>query len=109
MADASAGRTAGTLPTPVPGKGLKITLMTLIVGTQAASRQYLDTRNQLSLPGRAIHDLGLRHATRMLGRSLVIRAAISNPGNKVYWAKPHYTSLGLGAPRTFMLSVTMDL
>jgi iron complex outermembrane receptor protein len=39
---------------------------------------------------------------------LTVRASVSNVGNKAYWALPQWTSLGLGAPRTFMLSGTMD-
>jgi iron complex outermembrane receptor protein len=39
---------------------------------------------------------------------LTLRAAVTNVGNKAYWAKPHYTSLAVGAPRTVNLSATVD-
>lgn len=81
---------------------------TLTANATAASRQYLNADNSLSVPGRTVFDLGTRYATKVSGRPLTLRAAVTNVANKAYWAKPHYTSLALGAPRTFQLSASID-
>lgn len=82
--------------------------LTLTANATAASRQYLNADNSLSVPGRTVFDLGARYAIKVSGRPLTLRAAVTNAANKSYWAKPHYSSLALGAPRTFYLSATMD-
>ena len=86
---------------PVPG-------LTLTANVTAASKQYINEDNSLSVPGRSVFDLGGRYATRVAGRPLTVRASVSNVANKAYWALPQWTSLGLGAPRTFMLSAATD-
>lgn len=82
--------------------------LTLTANATTASKQYLSADNSLSVPGRTVFDVGARYATKVAGNPLTLRAAITNVTNKSYWAKPHYTSLALGAPRTFMLSASMD-
>ncbi|RMW98919.1 TonB-dependent siderophore receptor [Allofranklinella schreckenbergeri] len=82
--------------------------LTASAHAQYAARQYLSADNALSVPGRAVFDLGARYATRAAGYPLTLRAGVRNVANKTYWAKPHYTSLGLGAPRSFQLSATVD-
>lgn len=82
--------------------------LTLTANAAVASRQYLSADNTLSVPGRTVFDVGARYAMNVSGRPLTVRLAVNNVTNKAYWAKPHYTSLALGAPRTFYLSATMD-
>lgn len=82
--------------------------LTLTANATAASKQYLNADNSLSIPGRVVFDVGARYATKVSGNPVTVRAAVNNVTNKAYWAKPHYTSLALGAPRTFMLSASMD-
>ncbi|MDZ5633248.1 TonB-dependent receptor [Janthinobacterium sp. GMG1] len=82
--------------------------VTLTANATAASKQYINADNSMSVPGRTVFDLGARYATQAAGRPLTVRASVTNVGNRAYWALPQWTSLGLGAPRTFMLSVTMD-
>ena len=82
--------------------------LTLTANATAAAKQYLNADNSLSVPGRTVFDLGARYATKVSGRPLTLRAAVTNVTDKAYWAKPHFTSLGVGAPRTYMLSATMD-
>lgn len=82
--------------------------LTLTANATTASRQYLSADNALSVPGRTVFDLGARYATRVSGRPVTLRAAIANVANKAYWAKPHFTSLALGAPRTLLLSASVD-
>lgn len=82
--------------------------LTLTANATAASKQYLNADNSLSVPGRTVYDLGARYAMKVSGRPMTLRAAVTNVTNEAYWAKPHYTSLALGAPRTVMLSATVD-
>lgn len=82
--------------------------LTLTANATTASKQYLDAENSLSVPGRTVFDVGARYVATVSGRPLTLRAAVTNVTNKAYWAKPHFTSLGLGAPRTFTLSASMD-
>lgn len=81
--------------------------LTLTGNLTSVSKQYLNADNSLSVPGHTLLDLGARYVTQMGDRPLTWRLGVKNVTNKVYWAKPHYTSLGLGAPRTLMLSATM--
>ncbi|MDO4725111.1 MAG: TonB-dependent siderophore receptor [Comamonadaceae bacterium] len=82
--------------------------LTLSAHANYTSRQYLSADNALSIPGRTVFDLGARYATRLASHPLTLRASVANAANKTYWAKPHYTSLGLGAPRSFQVSATVD-
>ncbi len=82
--------------------------LTLTGNATWASKQYLNADNSLSVPHRTVFDLGARYAMRVDGKPLTLRAGVTNVTNKAYWAKPHFTSLALGAPRTFLLSASMD-
>ena len=83
--------------------------VTLTANATAASKQYINADNSLSVPGRTVFDLGARYATRAAGHPLTLRASVTNVANRAYWALPQWTTLGLGAPRTFLLSATLDL
>ena len=82
--------------------------VTLTANATAASKQYINADNSMSVPGRTVFDLGARYATQAAGRPLTVRASVTNVGNRAYWALPQWTSLGLGAPRTVMLSATTE-
>lgn len=82
--------------------------LTLTAHANWADKQYLSADNSLSIPSRTVFDVGARYVTKVSGNPLTLRATVTNVTNKAYWAKPHFTSLGLGAPRTFLLSATMD-
>src|SRR5690606_34704426 len=82
--------------------------LTLLANATSASKQYLSSDNSLSVPGRTVFDLGARYVTKVSSRPLTLRATVTNVSNKAYWAKPPFTSLALGARRTFLLSATMD-
>jgi len=82
--------------------------LTLTANATAVSKQYISADNSLSVAGRTTYDLGARYATKVADRPIVLRAAINNLTNKAYWGMPQLSSLALGAPRTFMLSASMD-
>ncbi|MBB4845725.1 iron complex outermembrane receptor protein [Paucibacter oligotrophus] len=82
--------------------------LTLTAGATAMSRQYISADNALSVPGRTIYDIGARHAGRLAGQPLTLRAQVANVTNKAYWGMPLLSSLALGAPRTVMVSAALD-
>lgn len=82
--------------------------LTVTANATATSRQYVNAENTLSIPGHTVYDIGARYGTTVSGYPLTLRMAVANIANKAYWAKPHFTSLGLGAGRSVMLSATVD-
>lgn len=82
--------------------------LTLTANATSVSKQYINADNTLSVPGYTVFDIGTRYVAKVSGHPLTLRATVSNVTDKSYWAKPHFTSLALGAPRTFQLSATVD-
>ncbi|MNK83075.1 Ferrichrome receptor FcuA precursor [compost metagenome] len=70
------------------------------------SKQYINAENSLSVPGRTVFDLGARYSASLGRHPLVLRATVQNLTNKAYWAGS--LGNGLGAPRTFLLSASVD-
>jgi len=70
------------------------------------SKGYINADNSQWVPGRTVYDLGARYATHAAGKPLVLRASVQNLTNKAYWAGS--LGSGLGAPRTAVLSATVD-
>ena len=89
--------------------GLTLTGLLNHVGKRHATAD-----NRLSLSPYATVDVGARYATRVAGQPLTLRASVKNLTNKAYWGGSWLASGdsglsgGLGAPRTFMLSASMD-
>lgn len=77
-------------------------------------KRYATADNRLSLPSYVTLDVGARYATQLAGKAVVVRASINNLTNKSYWAGSwggsgdSGLSAGLGTPRTFMLSASVD-
>jgi iron complex outermembrane receptor protein len=83
-----------------------LTLSGRVVNT---SSQYVDSGNTIKLPSWTRLDIGARYATRISGKDVVFRAGIRNVFNKRYWeGVPASGYATVGAPRTFMLSATLD-
>ncbi|WP_439426914.1 TonB-dependent receptor [Stenotrophomonas sp. T8] len=82
--------------------------LTLTGNATAMSKQYISADNRLSVPGRTLFDVGARYSTTVAGRPLALRASVNNVTNKAYWGMPLLSSLALGAPRTVLVSATMD-
>lgn len=75
--------------------------------------QYADAENQQKLPSWTRFDAGLRYNMLLDGdQQLTLRARVENLADKEYWATaggyPGDGSLMIGAPRTFILSTTLD-
>jgi iron complex outermembrane receptor protein len=75
-------------------------------------KQYADAANTQVLPAWTRLDIGARYLTEFNGKLLTLRARIDNLANKNYWASaggyPGTGYLVLGAPRTFVLSASVD-
>lgn len=82
--------------------------LTLTANANAVSKQYLENDNIQSLPGRTIYDVGARYLTSVNDKPLTLRGSVENVMNKAYWTTAHYNDLAIGAPRTFLLSATVD-
>lgn len=82
--------------------------LTLTANATAVSKQYISADNSLSVAGHTTYDVGARYATRVADHAVTLRGGITNLTNKAYWGMPQLSSLALGAPRTFMLSASMD-
>ncbi len=82
--------------------------LTLTANATAVSKQYISADNSLSISGRAIYDLGARYSTKLSSFPITFRASVNNVTNKAYWGMPLLSSLAMGAPRTFLLSASMD-
>ena len=75
--------------------------------------QPTDPDNTTSIPAWTRLDLGGRYAIGLWDHLLTVRANIDNVTDKAYWAsvggEPGANYLVLGAPRTFIVSVSADL
>lgn len=76
------------------------------------SSQYADAANTQRLPSWTRYDVGVRYITSIGNKMITIRGQIENLANRNYWASaggyPGAGYLVLGAPRTFVLSASLD-
>jgi len=74
---------------------------------------YANGSNSLRVPGWGTVDIGARYLTEIAGKAVTFRASLNNVANRDYWASsggyPGSGYLVLGAPRTFVLSASLDL
>ena len=70
--------------------------------------QYYDLANSQKIPDWATLDLGLRYNTVFQDRPLTLRANVVNVTGNNYWASTGRGILSQGAPRTLLLSASMD-
>lgn len=82
--------------------------LTLTGNATAVSKQYINQENTLHASGRTLFDVGARYKTNVSSFPLNLAASINNVTNKAYWGMPQLSSLALGAPRTYMLSASID-
>lgn len=85
---------------PVPG-------LTLTGALNHTGKRYASNDNTLSLPAYTVLDIGARYEAEIGGNPLTVRATIQNVTDKAYWAGGNLAG-GYGAPRTFLLSASMD-
>jgi iron complex outermembrane receptor protein len=73
-------------------------------------RQFVDAANKQPIPEWTRLDLGARYTTAISGRKTVFRANIQNVTGASYWSSvASFGTFFLGAPRTYLLSMTVDM
>ncbi|PIT02535.1 energy transducer TonB [Bradyrhizobium nitroreducens] len=73
-------------------------------------RQFIDSANKQSIPEWTRLDLGARYITAINGKKTVFRANIQNVTGESYWSSvASFGTFFLGAPRTYLLSMTVDM
>jgi iron complex outermembrane receptor protein len=73
-------------------------------------RQFVDAANKQPIPDWTRLDLGARYTTAINGRKTVFRANVQNVTGESYWSSvASFGTFFLGAPRTYLLSMTVDM
>ncbi|TXN19184.1 TonB-dependent siderophore receptor [Methylobacterium sp. WL9] len=70
--------------------------------------QYYDLANSQKIPDWATFDLGLRYTTLYDARPVTLRANVVNLTGNNYWASTGRGVLSQGAPRTVLISASVD-
>ena len=83
--------------------------LTLTARAVRTSSQYVDDDNAQQIPGWTRVDVGARYRFVSGKTPITIRAAIENVADKNYWQSGARQGLTIGAPRTFLLSVSADI
>ena len=71
--------------------------------------QYLNSANTLKVSPWTRFDVGARYTFKQSGTPVTIRATVTNVLNKRHWTGTTGGALAIGAPRTLLLSATVDL
>ena len=83
--------------------------LTLSGGVIYTGKQYVNQANTQSLSGWTRVDLGARYRTNVAGKSTTFRANLLNAFDRDYWSGvASWGGLVQGAPRTVLLSATVD-
>ncbi len=82
--------------------------LTATGNVQAISGQFYSRDNSLRTAGRTVFDAGMKYQTSIDGHAVTLSANVLNLANKAYWAAGGAGKLWLGAPRTYMLSASVD-
>lgn len=70
------------------------------------SSVYYNIANTLNMPSWTRMDIGARYATKIAEKPVVLRASLENVFDREYWITSTYVTVG--APRTLMLSASVD-
>ncbi|SCZ20026.1 MULTISPECIES: TonB-dependent receptor [unclassified Pseudomonas] len=83
--------------------------LTLTSGAIYTASQYVDQANTQELDAWTRFDVGARYATRIAERPTTFRATVQNVFDRAYWSGvASYGAFSQGAPRTLLLSATVD-
>jgi iron complex outermembrane receptor protein len=82
--------------------------LTLTARALRTSAQFVDAGNTQQLPAWTRFDIGARYRFMTGNVPVTIRAAIENLLDKHYWQSAAREGLTIGAPRTFLVSVSAD-
>jgi iron complex outermembrane receptor protein len=108
----------GKVPVGVPDYQANLSLewdpsfvegLTLGAGVTHTGGQHVDSANTVAIPSWTTVDIGAQYRLAVSGRPMTLRASINNLFDAEYWSGSNiYSMVSLGAPRTFMLSLTGD-
>ncbi|KJK13724.1 energy transducer TonB [Burkholderiaceae bacterium 16] len=83
--------------------------LTLTGAVNYTGSEYVNQANTQQVPSWTTVDLGARYKTSLYGKSATFRAGLFNAFNRKYWSGvASYGTISLGAPRTFMASMSVD-
>lgn len=88
--------------------------LTLTANINHTGKQYATNDHRVSLDSYTTYDVGARYAFKVETKPVTLRATVQNVTNKAYWlgswngGDGSGLSGGLGAPRTLLLSGTVD-
>jgi iron complex outermembrane receptor protein len=86
--------------------------LTLEARALYTSSQFVDSTNTLELDSWTRFDLGARYATEIAGYPFSVRARVDNVTNENDWISaggfPGFGYMVLGAPRTYLVSASVD-
>ena len=87
-----------------------VTGLTLNGAVIYTGRQFVDADNKQPIPDWTRLDLGARYTTAINGRKTIFRANVQNVTGESYWSSvASFGTFFLGAPRTYLLSMTVDM
>ena len=87
-----------------------VTGLTLNGALIYTGRQFVDSANRQPIPDWTRLDLGARYTTAINGRKTVFRANLQNVTGENYWSSvASFGTFYLGAPRTYLLSMSVDM
>lgn len=72
------------------------------------SEAQANAANTQSIPGWTTFDAGARYVTHISGNKVTLRANVMNLADKNYWNSVSRSFITMGAPRTALLSATID-
>jgi iron complex outermembrane receptor protein len=88
--------------------------LTLTGNVNHTGKQYATNDHRVSLDAYTTYDVGARYAFKVETKPVILRATVQNVTNKAYWlgswngGDGSGLSGGLGAPRTVLLSASVD-
>ncbi|WP_013207770.1 TonB-dependent receptor [Ralstonia solanacearum] len=114
----SSAATVGNRPVGVPGlmanAGAEWDLpwmpgLALNGNVTYTAKEYINQANTQSVPSWTTVDVGARYTTRLQGKSTTFRATVLNVFDRKYWSGvASFGTISLGAPRTVLLSASVD-
>ncbi len=82
--------------------------LTLTGRINSFSSAKADVGNTQSIPGWTTLDAGARYAMQVSGKAVTLRFNLINVADKSYWNSVSRSFITMGAPRTALLSATID-
>lgn len=82
--------------------------LTLTGRISSFSEAQANNANTQSIPGWTTFDAGARYVTHISGNKVTLRANVMNLADKNYWNSVSRSFITMGAPRTALLSATID-